>query len=300
MKKLTSLFIALLATVSLFGGKPSEKDKVDLVVFSFNRPMQLYAFLESSEKHLSNLNQVHAVVRSSAEAYTDGYKIVEKRFPSVHIHYQGDHAPHDFKPLLLASAFSKTSKSEYLMFAVDDMIITEETDLLECTRSLAKRKEAWFFSLRLGKNIIFCGRVNKPQSVPKGKKRGNTFMWKFRNDAQVSDWNYPNTTDTTIYRKKDIKQFLHIASYNNPNLLEGIWSKLYPTRKKALCFSHSRAINIPMNVVNPYFSSPNMQISVPGLLDKFLDGEKIDIDAFYRVDNPSPHVDYNPTFIRYK
>lgn len=296
MKKLISLFLVLFATTSLSGN--DESQKVDLVIFSFNRPMQLFAFLESSEKHLTNLNQVHAVIRSSAEAYTEGYKIVEQRFPTVFMHYQGDKAPADFKPLLLSSAFNKKSKSKYLMFAVDDMIITEETDLMECTKALEKHKDAWFFSLRLGQNIDFCGRINRSQNVPKGKRSSNMFSWKFQYSEMWSDWHYPNSTDTTIYRKKNVESFLKKARYTNPNILEGAWSKVKPKKSKGLCFVHSRAINIPMNVVNPYFSSPNMQISVPGLLDKFLQGEKIDIDAFHLVNNPSPHVNYNPTFIK--
>jgi hypothetical protein len=51
-----------------------------------------------------------------------------------------------------------------------------------------------------------------------------------------------------------------------------------------------------MNVVNPYYVHDNMGIRADTLLDLFLHGKKIDIDAFYKVNNPSPHVKYEPTF----
>ncbi|MBS0656059.1 MAG: hypothetical protein JSR46_09795, partial [Verrucomicrobia bacterium] len=169
----------------------------------------------------------------------------------------------------------------------------------ECTKALEDNRDAWFFSLRLGKNIVFCGMLNHPQPVPRGKRiNSRMFKWKFSSVKVEGDWNYPNTTDTTVYRKNDIRSFLKRALYENPNRLESLWTRIAPKKKKGICFTRSRAINIPMNVVNPYFSSANMEIPVTELLSKFVQGSKIDVDAFYKVNNPSPHVNYNPRFIQ--
>ena len=287
-----------LISLLLFFCSVLKADPVDLVVFSFNRPMQLYAFLESVEKHVTNVGESHVIFRSSDIAYTTGYDIVKKRFPNIHMHMQHD-APHDFKPLLLQSIFHGKKRSPYVMFAVDDMIMTEKVDLSHCTRVLKKHTRAWFFSLRLGKNITFCGMLQKKQKVPKMKRtKEGALLWKFSHVKETGDWDYPNTTDTTIYRKKDIKPFLTKAVYENPNRLEEQWARSAPKRKYALCYAHSKTINIPMNVVNPYYAHDNMHIKVDTLLDMFLHGQKIDIDLFYGVNNPSPHVKYEPKFCR--
>jgi hypothetical protein len=223
-KSLLNLFLFLTASL----GAVSTKKKVDLVVFSFNRPMQLFAFLESVERRISNVGQQHVIIRSSDPAYTSGYAIVKKRFPHVQMHIQKN-APYDFKKLLLRSAFKGKKQSPYVMFAVDDMIMTEHVDLARCTKVLKKHKKAWFFSLRLGKNITYCGMLERQQKVPKMKKVGGGMcLWKFSDVKIQGDWNYPNTTDTTIYRKKDIKPFLKKARYANPNKLEEQWALKKP------------------------------------------------------------------------
>src|SRR5262249_46451694 len=158
------------------------------------------------------------------------------------------------------------SKAKYIMFAVDDMIITHSVDLSVCVEALEKYK-AWFFSLRLGKNITFCDLESIAIQFPqKGKKKGtNILLWKFKHG--VGDWNYPNTTDLSIYRKADLKYTLKYLDYTNPNTLEGAWFHKKPKRKKGLSFNYSRAFNLPLNIVNPYWSSPNQNISAQELLD---------------------------------
>lgn len=293
MKRFFALILTLF--VSLLHAK---EEGVDLVVFSFDRPMQLYAFLESTEKYITHLNQTHAIVRASNDDFRHGYSIVSMRFPQVHVHYQEQKKPYDFKSLVMKTAFNEYSKCPFVMFAVDDMIVTEQVNLAKCTRALSQDEEVWFFSLRLGENITHCGRLNRAQKVPPGKKVGSDmFVWRFRDVEIGGDWNYPNTTDLTIYRKNDLHYLFSKLEFTNPNTLEQPWSRYRPKRGRGLSFDHSKAINIPMNVVNPHFSSPNMNITTEELLRLFLTGKKIDIDQFAYVDNNSPHVDYQPTFI---
>lgn len=280
------------------------KKQVDLVVFSYDRPIQLYAFLESVETYLSNPHRIHVIYRCTDKRFEKGYKKVFDRFAYVKGHKQGKNPQKDFKPLVNRCVFSKQSKSPYIMFAVDDIILTDKVDLTECTKAL-KKYNAWFFSLRLGKNITKNTMAN-PQTlepvhtgVPNGKDlRGNIFTWKFTDPTASGSWNYPNSTDVTIYRKKDIKRALKKIQYTNPNILEGEWHwNWQPRNKKGLCFQTSKAVNLPLNVVNPYWQSANINISTWQLLDKFLSGYKIDIGQFYKIDNYAPHMPYEPTFI---
>lgn len=264
-------------------------NKVDLVIFSFDRPLQVYALLESCEHYFSGLNSLHLVYRCSDDAFNEGYKVVKKRFPYVIFHKQSNKkAGKDFKKLLLDAVFGKKSKARYIMFAVDDMLVTNFVNLSKCVDAMRK-KHPWFFSLRLGKNIQLDTILNIPCPPPKRKKYGkNMFSWKFKDGK--GGWNYPNTVDMTIYRKKDVRYFLTKTPYTNPNILEGAWSLQKSKRRTGLAFNSSKVVNIPLNVVNPYWTSQSMEIPTSELLEIFNNGQKIDIAPFYKMRPYATHV----------
>ncbi len=305
------ILICLLALMLQLDGREMKinyeswsKQQVDIVVFSFDRPMQLYAFLESVEAYVTNPHLIHVIYRCTDKRFEKGYDIVFERFPYVQGHIQGKNPQKDFKQLCLKSIYTRKSKSPYIMFAVDDIVMTDKVDLVECTKAL-KKYNSWFFSLRLGKNIshnplsiatslepVFVG-------VPAGKElRNNMFSWKFTDPTAKGSWNYPNSTDVTIYRKKALKRFFKKASYTNPNTLEAEWHwNWQPRNKKGLCYQHSKAVNIPLNVVNPYWQSANVNISTWQLLEKFVNGEKIDITKLHKLEHNATHIPFEPTFV---
>jgi len=281
------------------------KKQSDLVIFSFNRPMQLYALLESIEKHMEHLHNIHVIYRTTESRFDEAYKLAFNRFPFVRAHKQGKKAPKDFKPLVLKCVYDKHSLCPYIMFAVDDIIVTDHVNISECVKALEKYK-TWFFSLRLGKNItdtiinpvVSMDRVHV--GIPEGTEVGKFyFRWKFDAPNSQGSWNYPNSVDLHLYRKKELKRILKKAKYSNPNMLEAEWHWHYPAlRERGLCFRHSKAINIPLNVVNPFWNSANLNISAWTLLDKFLEGYKIDIAKFHKISNSAPHMNYEVTFIK--
>ena len=271
--------------------------KVDLVIFSYDRPLQLYALLESCERYFRGVNSIHVVLRASTEDFASYYKRVKKRFSYIHIHRQFEKKRgFDFKDKVVDALFGKTSKARYCMFAVDDMIITDYVDLSQCVQAMRKHKP-WCFSLRLGKNTVLDTVANVASPPPQRKKvEKGIFSWYFF-DGQ-GGWGYPNTVDMTIYRKKDIKRFFKKNEYNNPNTLEGLWSQTDPTKCRGLCFRYSKAVNIPLNVVNESWTLPNMNITVRDLLTFFQEGYKVDIDPFYKIHPYATHVPYTLTFTK--
>lgn len=292
-----SLLLFLFTSMSLFSQQmPQQNMCVDVTVFSYDRPMQLYAFLESCEKYLIGLNEIHVIYRSSGQDYDEGYQIVKKRFSNVIYHKQSLNPAEDFKPLVISTVFLTTSTARYQMFAVDDMIVTDYVNLEECTSAI-ERTNTWAFYLRLGKNITYCYMRRKASPPPPLKKVGaDILMWKFADGK--GDWKYPNNTDMTVYRKNDLRYCLTFLNYTNPNTLEMRWTQLYNLEKKGVCFTYSKAINIPLNIVNPSGNRHTHSYTTLELLAKFSRGYKIDISKTYQMRNKAPHVDYDPTFIR--
>jgi hypothetical protein len=297
-------FIGLLVAVffiqprMLLSKDASSKDmRVDFVIFSYDRPLQLYALLESTEEYLSGINETHVIYRSSSQDFNEGYQIVKEKFPKVLFHKQSANPHVDFKPLVLQSVYTKTSPCSYLMFGVDDIIVKDYADLEKCTKAMEKWN-AWGFFLRLGKNINYTQTNDTQSPVPRGKDVGKEmFSWKFANG--ISDWGYPNNVDMTIYRKESIRSFLENASYTYPNTLEGRWAELAGAdmEKRGLCFHLSKIVNLPINIVSLVRNRCSHAYSTQDLLVKMKQGLKIDTKDFFQIANPSAHVEYNLSFI---
>lgn len=272
--------------------------KADIIVFSFDRPLQLYAFLESIERYVKNIGDIHVIYRSSEERYDRAYRDVFNRFKSVLPIKQGDNPNADFKSLLLKS-LSQTIQ-RYVLFAVDDIVVQDYIDLGACI-SLMRQNEAYGFYLRLGSNISYCYTLNIPQLVPPLTVVGDgVYAWHF-NQAEY-DWAYPHTVDMTIYRKREIKNDLAVMDYKAPNSCEGKWaSRGYLVKdRKGLCYERSKIVNLPLNKVQTEWvvNRDENSISPLELLELFEQGLKMDIAPLAAMNNNAPHMAYTPTFIK--
>lgn len=271
--------------------------KADLIIFSFDRPLQLYALLESADRYIHNIGDIHVIYRSSDARYDRAYQEVFQNFSNVVSIKQGANPKADFKPLVLKS-FLETPH-EYILFAVDDIIIQDTIDITQCIKTMEKTN-AYGFYLRLGKNITYCYMLNKAQRVPSLQEVENgMYAWIF-SEAQY-DWAYPHTVDMTIYRKKDIEHDLRSMEYQAPNSLEGTWcgSSRRIIGRKGLCYAHSKMVNLPLNRVQSevVYNRNENSLSVLELLNLFERGLKIDIDLLHKINNTSPHMAYSPSFI---
>ena len=124
---------------------------VDLVIFSYDRPLQLYALLESVEKYLTGLSSTTIIYRISNERFRLSYNTVKNRFSHCTYRQQGNTPGQDFKPLTIEATFG--GNSDYILFGVDDIIVKDFVDLDYCVQAL-ENNEAYGFYLRMGSNLI--------------------------------------------------------------------------------------------------------------------------------------------------
>ncbi len=269
--------------------------KVDLIIYSFDRPLQLYALLESIDIYIQNLESTNIIFRSSSSDFDKAYQQVAKKFPAFSFVKQSPQPESDFKALTLNAI--KNSPENYLMFAVDDNIVTDYVDLKECAEAI-ETFNAYGFYLRLGKNIN-NPRRGELRYLPAFREpsASNMLQWYF--SSSQFEWNYPNTVDMTIYRKQDVIETINQLHFRNPNTFEGSWCGRKPKHPIGLCFTHSKIINIPINRVQTVFPNPTMNYMTPTeLLVVFNEGKKINLEPFhkYQNDNPFPHL--IPEFIK--
>jgi glycosyltransferase involved in cell wall biosynthesis len=265
--------------------------KADILIFSCDRPLQLYSCLESIHRYFRGFEKLSVLYRSSDERVQESYKKVQEAFPKVHFVAQGVEYKKDFKPLLLKTLFG--SSSEYIIFGVDDIIAKDFVDLKGCMEMM-ERTGSYGFYLRFGSHIRHCYQSGQAQEVPKSAllNRG-VHVWSLK--AGGNDWEFPNTLDMTLYRKKDIRQAFEMLKYKTPNSLEFVWAQK-PGAGLGLYFETSKIVNVPLNVVSRT-GNPHMNMTAEELLVKFEEGLKIDIEPLYQVENASPHFEYTPEFI---
>jgi len=291
----TSLSLFLLLSFISISFISIDAQKADLVAFSYNRPIQLYAFLESTDTYIEGLEEIHVVYRSTNNDYEQAYQEVKEQFPSVIFHKQGANPKQDFKPLTIKASFE--SPSEYIVFAVDDIIVKDFIDI-EKDIELLQTTGAYGVYYRLGLHLDRCYTLNRSQQVPPVTHViDDVYSWHFSNGQ--CDWNYPNTVDMTLYKKDDIKQsFLHM-NYVAPNTLEARWS----TRKNrskpvGLCHEETKIVNLPLNRVQNTYQNRHMNaLNAQELLEVFNKGLKIDIAPLFKMKNKGAHTDYVPEFI---
>jgi len=269
---------------------------VDLIVFSYDRGVQLYATLESSERYFRGLNNIFVLYRTSESKYDLPYQDMKDRFKKVQWVKQGERAKQDFQPLL--TNILRKSKADYILFAVDDIIVKDFVDLNRCVNAL-ERTGAYGFYLRLGKNISYCYSAKVKSPLPPLKFVGDdVFMWQFSRGK--GDWCYPNSVDMTLFRKNELLNDIARIRFAAPNGFEGSWSRVASLSLSGLCFSESKIINIPMNIVqSTYLHNPHMNfMSKEGFLKSYVDGFKIDISKLYKINNNSAHFELIPKFVR--
>ncbi len=276
---------------------PLERGEADLIVFSYNRPMQLYAFLESITKHAGGFRKTGVIYREDPE-FVSGYDSVKKAFPSAHFFKQSNDRPKDdFKPLVLDAVFGKFGEgASHVAFAVDDIIITDKIDVKD---GVVKLKETGAYGVyyRLGKHVDVCYmHDDEIQGIPNLLEVGNGCLaWQFKQGK--ADWNYPNSVDLVLYAKSDIQRDLEKMKYTFPNDFEGEWARYGDASKIGLCYERAKMVNIPMNIVSTNQNRAANTFSAEELNFMFLEGLKIDINPFYQIENHSAHADLEPQFI---
>ncbi len=274
--------------------------KADFIIFSYDRPLQLYALLESTACFVTGLEDIHVIYRSSDYAFEQGYDLVKQQFPYVQYHKQSEDPRADFKPLTLQALERCTT--DYIMFGVDDIVVKDYVDIIEAIEAMQEHK-AYGCYLRLSPSIDYLYSWRRPQQVPKLTKVQQGYLWQFSQASTIADWGYPHTVDMTIYRKHDIESDLKRINAYNPNSLESQWgSQVDKARKKSgFCCETSKIVNLPLNLVqtshkgNQHMS--NQELTPRSLLKTFLEGKKMDIWPLFQIQNRSCHMEYNPTFI---
>lgn len=218
-----------------------DEERVDLLIFSYNRPLQLYAFLESTKKHLEALHRQYVIYRAGNYHYEKGYGKVKKAFPNVIYIRQCVESPYeDFAPVVRKTIFDRNvSTARYVSFAFDDFLIKESIDLKEAV-GLLKETGAYGFYFCLGNNL---------KGYPKDQKlliQEGVFGWQF--STMDGEWKVSNSLKMTLFKKEDIEVDFINMRFHSPNILEALWNEGANLLRVGLYYDRSKAVSLPLNI----------------------------------------------------
>ena len=136
-------------------------NKVDIVIPSKDRPIQLHLLLESMNKYLRGIGRITITCQSTTDDFQQGYDLLKKRVlknttfndlrnNSNEIVFRKRNSLRE-----VYKAFMDSGDSDYIMVLIDDDVFIRDYDLTNDSASkyLFQHKEVLACSIRLGDNL---------------------------------------------------------------------------------------------------------------------------------------------------
>jgi hypothetical protein len=247
--------------------------KVDLLIFSKNRPAQLDLLLRSINENASGINVVSVLYTTTSHELAAGYEKVIELHPTAKF-YQEKSFMIDVKDWLTSS------KQRSVMMLVDDIVFRDRVDFSVMDESLHANPGILCYSPRLGLNLDYCYTLDKKQPVPNGNVVSGMFVWQWMTGE--SDWSYVFSVDGHLFRRNELESWVSHLAFNNPNTLEAEMQKIawsFDIPKLAVCHVTSRLFNIPANRVQDVFENRSGDVSIVEINEKFKAGSRLSLGS---------------------
>lgn len=269
--------------------------KIQIVVFSKDRALQLQAALESFVLHCSDSGEalIRVLYTTSSARHERQYLHLRKLFPKVQFVLETDFQIQTLRII---------ADCPYVFFMVDDNIFFKPFSLTEIVESIESQPDSIGFSLRLGRNTTYCHTRDISQAVPVLEPAGGRVL---RAEWQGAEGNfgYPLELSSSVYRTSHMLALLQNISFSNPNLLESemsIRTGDFDRFSYLLFFEHSVTFSNPVNRVQDIFENRiagDDAVEADELADMFDLGRKIDVKAYLDVVPNAAHFEMPLIFV---
>jgi len=250
-----------------------KNQKTNMIIFSNENPLLTQAVIESVELNISDIDNIFLLYPSENANSANTCKQFQKKYNNIDP-YPYRTGTHSNLPSLIQEILSKT---DYVLFAHDGIIITKPIDLQACIEALQKT-HAYGFYLTLGKNITNHPNLQRTQNLPPFIDiEGTISAWQF--ECGEYDWKKPQSLSLALYDARRVKKALAQVTYDSPRLLEQLWASIpFDMAHVGLAYNQSPAIIFDETI------SPQTSLSL------FQQGLKLDISTVAGIDNKSIHT----------
>lgn len=212
-----------------------------IIIFSFNRAMQLDCLLRTTFKHLKHPDYEIRIIYNATGKHHNGYeKLIEKYSSHKNIEFIKEkdksigfiqklpflfknrnfwrYVKHSYlrKKLsnfkFLTEKAIKDSEAEFTMFMTDDGYFFRDVKIPEKILDLI-RKDPYRVSYKMyvGKNLDDC---------PQLEKENGLLTWDYYDSRMHRHWAYPFSVDVTIYKTEALLKLISPVLYHMPTTLE--------------------------------------------------------------------------------
>lgn len=264
--------------------RTSGNNKIEAIVFSRDRAIQLNALLESFLFGKHGDCPISIIYLASNERHRTAYDQLIKNYAgkaSFYNQLQFDSFQKALDKVMLGI------QSGRVFFLVDDIVFIEAIDINTLKKIDLKNK---IFSLRMGLNLSYSYVVSKNQSIPKSLKITNNLIeWRWE-DGEM-EWAYPLSLDGHIFNSNEVRCWLTYLSFKSPSSLENELQKILPIYIKRLGVSYLKSVmvNIPANRVQEEVLNLHGSVHQDDLLSKWENGYIIDFIKLRGMANTSTH-----------
>lgn len=269
-------------------GIVNTENRIDSIIFSKDRAIQLHAFIESYFERVNGADRLVVLYKATGE-HVSSYEELKQIWKGYDILFIEET---DFRKQLNEICAKSTAK--LLGFYVDDMIFTESVSYHEILRY---NPLEYIVSLSRGLDFTYSQVLDKKMNLPAFEKIENSAFYSFHWDysEEFNDWTYPLGGSAYFYSRHEIVAMFDLIPYKAPNSLESAMQILLPYFKvrKGLCMDRISCCCVPVNIVQEECMNPvTGYISTQDLLGKWNQGLKIDISKFEKVGVKGIYMDY--------
>jgi len=264
------------------------------VVFSKDRPMQLFALLTSYIRHVSNPVPLVVVYSASSVSYADAYlEVCATLGEFVEISLIDD--TQGFRNSLLdVLAHTRTRN---VLFFVDDIVFIRPVDLQLAQEIDPSR---YILSLRHGPHLSRSYTANTTQQPPNfGPSPYGADTLTFRWFAAGNEWSNPWSVDGQVLSTAEVAVMTRVSDFIAPNSYEGALTSFNDLigGRMGLCYKQSKILNLAINRVQKEVKNRCGGISCEFLQEQWQKGWAIDTTVLDMHIPTSPHEDHAVSFV---
>ncbi|MCS2582900.1 hypothetical protein NXY00_05435 [Bacteroides sp. BFG-551] len=264
---------------------------LQIIIFSFNRAMQLDTLLRSIYNYFEYKDyRIDVLYNCSDDEFEKGYMLLKNNYPEVS--FVKESMVRDSFGIKEASSFYNLKKivkhkkmriiktnfrsllramlhktKGYTMFLTDDSAFYSSINLTDDIFDwIGNKPECRSFSLRLGLGV----NQTEPKTVD-----GDYVFWNFYSSKEKKNWSYQFSVDGHIYSNEVMRNLADKIFFTNPSFFESMVCN-YVREKNMLgegrCFLKSKLLSFPINMVQKVANNESLNASLETLNEKFLDG----------------------------
>jgi hypothetical protein len=274
---------------------------MNIIVFSYNRALQLHAFLSSFYKHFKTPDyELNVIYNSGGGDFEKAYLELQLEFPNAiftrrskiekipskyffsykkniyrYIKHQNlrKHLT-NFKELV--EHIVSKSRYDAVAFFTDDSIFYKDIaiDKEVISKVGTDKNFESVFSLRHGLNLL-------PQPASILQYNEDNYYWDLvPSPVELVHWTHLFSIDGHVYPRQLLLPVFKKLNYVNPNSFEGFVNDYITTEKTNVCTKlifpeQSVLIGFELNKVQTFANNNNLNFSVESLNNKFMDGYRL-------------------------